>query len=173
MNLSKTIIVMNGKGGVGKDTLCNSILPYYSTMNISAIEPIKELAMCGGWNGKKDDKSRKLLADLKQLFVAYNNLPTKYLKEHTDEFLNSSNEILFVHIREADQIEEYKKSITPNKCYTILVKRDAVDTTHTYGNKADDNVNDYEYDFTFENNMPIEESTALFRQLIDIITNLD
>ena len=39
--------------------------------------------------------------------------------------------------------------------------------------KADDNVNDYEYDFTFENNMPIEESTALFKQLIDIITNLD
>ena len=40
----KTIIVINGAGGVGKDTLCNIAARHFAVWNISSITPIKELA---------------------------------------------------------------------------------------------------------------------------------
>ena len=166
---NKLIVVINGKGGTGKDTLCNSMEEKYKIMNISAIEPIKDIARQHGWNGEKDDKSRRFLAELKRAFVNYNDLPTAYLKNKTDEFMEGDAEILFVHIREADQIEQYKQAISPNKCITLLVKRDAVDNRPLYGNSADDDVNNYEYDFSFENNLPIAESTAEFCRFLENI----
>ena len=41
----KLTIVINGMGGVGKDTLCRFAAERYKTENISSITPIKELAM--------------------------------------------------------------------------------------------------------------------------------
>ena len=56
--MNKLTIVINGKGGVGKDTLCMS-LPHRRVRNISSITPIKEIAAMHGWNGEKDLKSRR------------------------------------------------------------------------------------------------------------------
>ena len=39
----KLVIVINGKGGLGKDTLCESLRIDYRVTNISAITPIKEI----------------------------------------------------------------------------------------------------------------------------------
>ena len=97
--MNKIVIIINGSGGVGKDTLCDIVGKHYSTMNVSSVDPIKEIASKNGWNGEKDSKSRKFLADLKKLFVDYNDLPQKYLFEKYNEFLANDNEILFVHIR--------------------------------------------------------------------------
>ena len=47
----KLTIVINGKGGVGKDTLCRFAAERYKTRNISSITPIKELAAACGWQG--------------------------------------------------------------------------------------------------------------------------
>lgn len=165
--LHKLIVVINGKGGTGKDTLCESLETAYKVMNVSAIDPIKEIARQHGWNGEKDDVSRRFLAELKRTFVNYNNLPTVYLKEKTEQFLSNSDDILFVHIREADQIEEYKAAIAPHKCVTLLIKRSAVDENHTFGNLADDEVENYDYDFTFANELPIGESSKAFRTFME------
>lgn len=140
-------------------------------MSISAIDPIKEIARQNGWRGEKDDKARLFLAELKRAFANYNNLPTEYLKKKTEEFLNSSSEMLFVHIREADQIDQYKRAIYPHQCVTLLIKRAIVDHYHRFGNAADDEVEHYRYDFVFENNLPIEESTAVFYAFITDIKN--
>jgi guanylate kinase len=48
-NNKQITIVMNGKGGVGKDTLCLS-LSSRRVRNISSITPIKEIAANYGWN---------------------------------------------------------------------------------------------------------------------------
>ena len=162
----KLIIIINGRGGVGEDTLGNSLRNKYRVMIISAIDPIKEIAHQFGWNGEKDNRARLFLAELKQAFVHYNNLPTKYLVEKTEVFLKSPAEILFVQIREANQIEEYKKNIFPNKCITLLIKRAVVDDQHLFGNHADDDVDSYSYDFIFENDMPIDESCNAFSSFI-------
>ena len=165
----KLIVIINGKGETGKDTLCNSLSGKYNIMNISAIDPIKEIARQHGWRGEKDDKARLFLAELKRAFINYNNLPTEYLKNKTEEFLNSSAEMLFVHIRESDQIDQYKRAIHPNRCVTLLVKRAMVDNYHWFGNAADDEVEHYDYDLIFENDLPIEESTAAFCTFIESI----
>ena len=162
----KTIIVINGKGGTGKDTLCASLAEVWPVMTVSAIDPIKEIARQHGWMGEKDDRARRFLAELKQTFVNYNDLPTRYLRGKTEEFLSGDGEILFVHIREADQIDAYKAAILPARCVTLLVTRGEIDKTHHYGNPADDEVFNYSYDYVFENDAPIEESSKRFLALI-------
>ncbi|MCI8630612.1 MAG: hypothetical protein HFE57_14180 [Firmicutes bacterium] len=119
--MKKTIIIINRKGGVGKDTLCDFISKHYPTRKISSITPILTIAKAGEWNGNKDDKSRKLLSDLKHLFTNYNDLSFHYLKSQTEEFLSSDNEILFIHIREPEEIGKYLKYATEKQltCKTL------------------------------------------------------
>ena len=40
----KVLIIINGKGGVGKDTLCAFAGRYFQAKNVSSITPIKEIA---------------------------------------------------------------------------------------------------------------------------------
>ena len=54
---NKVTIVINGAGGVGKDTLCDLAAKHFRVRNISTITPIKELAAMAEWDGRKDDKS--------------------------------------------------------------------------------------------------------------------
>lgn len=163
MEEKKLVIVINGKGGAGKDTLCESIGAEYSVVNISAITPIKEIARKYGWNGEKDEKSRRFLADLKRAFADYNDLPNRYLQEEYQKFREGQSEILFVHIRESDQIAKFVNSVDL-PCVTILVTRDL--GNGRYGNDADDGVADYTYDYEFDNNGSLEESAERFRALI-------
>ena len=77
--MNKIVIIINGRGGVGKDTLCDFAAKHYKVENISSITPIKDLAKLCGWGGEKNEKSRKFLSDLKQLLIDYNEYPTQYL----------------------------------------------------------------------------------------------
>ena len=102
----KKVIVINGRGGVGKDTLCEFAAKRYKVMNISSITPIKELAMQIGRDGAKDLRSRKFLSDLKQLTSEYNDYPNNYLLRKCREFEKSEYELLFVHSRLAGGLFE-------------------------------------------------------------------
>lgn len=154
--MRKTVIIINGKGGSGKDTLCDFISKHYPTRKISSITPILSIAKAGNWNGEKDDKSRKLLSDLKYLFSNYNDLSLNYLKSQTEEFLLTSDEILFIHMREPEEISKYLKYATEKQltCKTLLIKRDELEQK-VYGNDADDMVNYYPYDAIYYNNLPL------------------
>ena len=151
----KKVIVINGRGGCGKDTLCDFTAERYKVRNVSSITPIKELATQAGWDGNKDPKSRKMLADLKQLFVEYNDLCNNYVVRQVKEFASCDEEIMFVHIRECDEIKKFMAScadIQDVSCVSLLIRR----TTDGYGkellgNSADDDVEKMTYDFTYEN----------------------
>lgn len=167
MLINKIVIIINGKGGVGKDTLCNFISLKYCTRNVSSITPILKVAKAGNWNGNKDDKSRKLLSDLKHLFSTYNDLSFTYLKNQTEEFLTTNEDVLFVHIREFEEINKYLKYVTEKglSCKTLLIKRGNNDKT--YGNNADDMVERYQYDFIYENNLQLTEAEKDFITFFD------
>ncbi len=159
--MEKIVIIINGSGGVGKDTLCDFAAKHFRVKTISSITPIKEIARKGfGWTGQKDSKSRKLLADLKELAVNYNDLPYLYLCEEYDRFLNSEAQILFVHIREGEEIDKFKKQVK-GMCYTLLITR-RVNENIRWGNASDDDVQKYGYDLIYENNKSVEESEQDF-----------
>ena len=167
---NKLVIIINGKGGVGKDFLCDSVSKQYKTKNISAITPIKEIASIYGWNGEKDDRSRRFLSELKRVFADYNDLPNQYLLKEYCAFLESNQQILFVHIREKDQIQRFISSLY-TKHITLLIRRKSIDNRHQYGNSSDDNVTDLIYDYYFDNDLDAEQSAMKFQNFIDEIWN--
>lgn len=160
--MQKLVIVINGIGGVGKDTVCDIIRKHYDAMNISSIDPIKKIALENGWNGEKDEKTRKFLADLKQLFIHFNDLPQKYLMNKYQEFMQSGKEVLFVHIREPEEIAKFKSNVGGN-CVTLLV-RGREELRKAWNNAADDAVEQYVYDFVYENVKDLESLEEDFLQ---------
>ena len=164
--MQKTVIVINGQGRSGKDTVCKILAKYYRVKNISTIDPIKAIAEKAGWNGEKDDKSRKMLADLKQIFIEYNDLPLNFVLDHIEQFKKTDEQIMFVHCREK---EEIAKIVTASslKTITLLIKRnDKYFENKVFGNRADDEVEDYDYDFIYNGNnettKQLEESFVPF-----------
>lgn len=72
------IIVINGRGGVGKDTFVKYCMesPLITFIeNMSTIEPIKGVAHLLGWNQEKTPEARKFLSDLKDLSSNFNDFP--------------------------------------------------------------------------------------------------
>ena len=153
--MEKVTVVINGVGGCGKDTLVEYLATKMNVKNISSITPVKEIAKLCGWNGEKTDEARKFLSDLKALLTEYNEFPLTYLLNEQEEFLTDQNEILFVHIREPHEIEKFKK-VSKTKTYALLVTPREELQLKVYGNKSDDDVYKYNYDFIFENNKPLE-----------------
>ena len=168
------IVIINGKGGCGKDSLIRYAINFFGDdhkiWNKSSIEPIKEIAKNSGcWNGGKSDLDRKLLSDLKTAFTEYCDLPNTYLLECVSEAEQNDVDIMFVHIREGSEIEKFKKTV-PNRhiVKTMLVHRE-VHEGKLYGNPADDLVEKYDYDCVFENDEPLELSGKRFVQAIQDI----
>ena len=164
--MNKLVVVINGKGGVGKDTLCRFVADHYKVINVSSIDPIKEIAKLIGWDGTKDNAARKLLSDLKKIATDYNDFPTKYLLEKYAQFLKDDAEVMFVHIREKEQIAHFVNSVD-NKAIALLIRRSEL--SGTYGNVSDDNVEDYDYDYIYDNDKPLDEAEEDFMRCFDII----
>ncbi len=159
----KLVIVINGRGGAGKDTLCDLASKHFKVRNVSSITPIKEIALQNGWNGEKDKRSRKFLSDLKRVFIEYNDLPNRYLLRQYEEFLQSDEEILFLHIREPEEIEKFRNEV--KDCLTLLVRRER-NSERPYGNRSDDEVEAFEYDHCFENNGTLKETEERFSDFL-------
>lgn len=183
---NKKIIVINGNGGVGKDTLIERLshhgMDADTIMNISSITPIKDIFVrstetlknCGidVRQIEKDSKLRKLFSDMKKAYDEYTNLSMNYLFQTVSSFLISDKTIMFVHIREPENIKTFKsivKDIFHIDAKTILVVRD---TNVVWNNSSDDEVANYEYDVVFDNNnKSIKNDGSLFDGTSGIIAN--
>ena len=159
--MDKQIFIINGSGGVGKDKfvelvsmeLNDRLKRFHTVINFSSIDKVKEIAREIGWSGKKSEKDRKFLSDLKCLTGNYYDMPFKSIKDKIDEFMkDDDSHILFLHIREPKEI---KRAVDEFGAKTILVVRDSV--KHITSNMADENVYNYKYDFVIENNGTIED----------------
>lgn len=166
--IEKLAVIMNGAPCAGKDTLCEMAAKRFRTRLVSSIDPIKEIASAHGWDGRKDEKSRKFLSELKAAFVGFNELPTQYLWRQYMQFLHGDEQILFVHIREPQEIDKFRKLI-PSDCITLLITRDTVNSN--WGNAADDNVSNYDYDYVFENRGSLREVEESFCSFLELLCN--
>lgn len=151
--MSKQIFIINGSGGVGKDTFCDKCGHYTDVKVVSSIDLVKHFATEMGWNGQKTPRDRRFLSDLKDLLTAYNDLPFKDIKQKVNEFKqDTDNMFLFIHIREPEEIERAKKEFG---AHTVLVVNDNV--LGIYSNHADGRVLEYDYDVVIDNSGTLEE----------------
>jgi len=152
--VNKQIVIINGIGGSGKDSFCNFCSEYISTMNISSVDKIKEAAKILGWNGEKDEKSRKFLSDLKLLSTQYNNYPYQYIENNIEYFKRDDTpyNLLFIHVREPEEIDKIKYKYN---CKTLLIKNKNI--LPIKSNMADANVENYTYDYVIDNSGTLKE----------------
>lgn len=170
--MKKLAFVINGRGGVGKDMLCAAAAERFSVRNVSSITPIKEIAARCGWKGEKDDRARAFLAGLKKLTVAYNDFPTTWGLERYREFLAGDQEIFFIHIREPEEIGKFVRA-AEGRVFTLLIRAGRRLAPHTYGNASDDGVENYNYDYCFDNDGTPEESAEKFTAFLSSLLNAE
>ena len=150
----KEILIINGSGGVGKDTFVNLLAKHSAVYHDSIVNPIKEMAKEFGWTGEKTEKDRKFLSDLTMLADNYSDYTYTIAKETMYMFMSDviCGEILCIDMREASQIERAKKEFGAK---TVLITRNSV--PHITSNVADKGVFDIEYDFYITNDGSIDE----------------
>ena len=154
-NKNIPLIILNGCGGVGKDTFVNICSEYLSLENYSTIDKYKFIAKHNfNWDGIKDEKGRRLLSDLKLAGVRYNDAPLNELIQTYDES-NSCHlvDIFFCMCRDIEEIEKIKNHYP--HAITALIVNDNVE--HISTNVGDDNVMNYEYDYVIDNNGTLED----------------
>lgn len=152
--------VINGKGGCGKDTFCSAISEsgeFGEVVNISSIDPVKEVARFAGWDGVKDEKGRRFLSDLKQIMTEYNDCSNKFCFDVFNKNLKNEG-VIFVHIREPKEIERFVE-LTGGRAKTLLVKTKRLGDVH-YGNASDDEAENFEYDYVYNNDCSLEDAPA-------------
>ena len=159
----KKIFIINGSGGVGKDTFVELVSQFFPVVNFSSVHKVKEIAIEIGWDGKsKTEKDRKFLSDLKLLTGNYCDMPFQSMKEQVDKFNEDKKDnVLFLHIREP---EEIKRAVKEFNAKTILVTRNSVE--QIMSNMADANVYNYEYDYTIHNDGTIEDLKKVAEQFV-------
>ena len=153
ITIKKYIFITNGMARSGKDTFAEYLNDFVPTLKYSSIDKVKDIAKQCGWDGTKDEKSRKFLSDLKILTSKFNNMPFRAIKTTVDQFKEDKEKrILLIDIREPKEIEKVKKTFNAK---TILIKRNSV--KNITSNMADANVFNYKYDYIIENNGTLDE----------------
>ena len=166
--MNKHIVIINGSGGVGKDSFVHAAAKFACVINFSSVDKIKEAAKIIGWSGEKSEKSRQLLSGMKDLSIAYNDGPFQSMKKKVSEFYNTKADILFLHIREPEEIERAKKEFD---AHTLLIIRNSVD--HVKSNHADANVFHYDYDFTIQNDGDLANLAIRAKEFVEELKEMD
>lgn len=166
------IIILNSKGGAGKDTFfgfCKEILGD-CTYHISTVDCVKDLAMQLGWNGEKTLRDRRGLSNLKDLMTMWGDIPYQDVKTEIGDIIcewkAASEEfgVIFVDCREPDEILRFNQELGAQ---SLLIVRDNLPTN--YGNHADDGVFDFEYDYVIDNNGSLDDLREAANTFIDNI----
>ncbi len=146
--MNKTFII-NGQGKSGKDTFIDFLQEECHEFEFDSISSVDEIKMMAeqyfNYTGEKTHKERKLISDLKILHTEYSDGPFEYMKTIWKDNKKYDGVISIFHIREPDEI---KKMVKLTKAETILIKRFDVEE---FGNMADDNVYNYNYDYIIDN----------------------
>lgn len=162
--MKQHIVIINGTGGCGKDTFVELVSKYNRVLNVSSVDKVKEIATLAGWTGGKEEVDRKFLSVLKRLTTEYNDMSFRDIEEKVSKFRNSDLEVMFIHIREPEEIERAKNAFGAE---TLLIRR--VGLSRITSNYSDANVENYTYDYIIENST-LEE---LEKEAMNFVSNLN
>ena len=156
--MKKYVLIITGGAGVGKDTFVNILGRLVGTEHISIVDQTKRLARMAGWNGRKTEKDRKFLSDLKLLVDEYNNGNYAYCEEQTKELLNRENNwlpLLCIDMREKKDVDPFVSEFGKDLVKIVRVENNRVAPINS--NIADRDVLKIEPDFVIENNGSIHD----------------
>lgn len=163
--MKKQIVVINGSGGVGKDTFIDLCEIYTDTCRISTVDKVKEAAKALGWTGGKTERDRLFLSDLKLLAGEYNDHSYCYVRDSISKFEKSNDAyVMFIHCREPKEIERLANDFN---ALTLLIKNKNVSGISS--NMADANVDKYTYDFIINNDGGFHDFEEKARIFVDKI----
>lgn len=172
--MSTITIIINGQTGCGKDQLIDFAQQTMGKDKIqteSSIDPIKEIIRnTVGLNEEKTDIVREFIHTLKIAYTKYCDLPNRYLFTKYEEANSNGAIILFVHIKEPEEIARFRKLMAQNNKPTtaLLIKSQNSESNNTTS-RINIDVNDYEYDYVFENNDDLNITGPMFVKLINTI----
>jgi hypothetical protein len=163
------VVIINGKGGVGKDcfvAMCKDVLGAEYACNVSTVDFVKEVAEHCGWDGTKTPENRKFLSDLKDVLTQWNDVPLKKVCQEIATWQHiwiASGEydkaVIFIHCREPKEIKKLCTELSTYNPITLLIRRDVAESVEQM-NHADNEVLNYEYDYTIPNNGSLSELRA-------------
>lgn len=180
------VVIINGKPQSGKDTFCKYAQGYCdddesaNTLIISSVDPLKEMLTQLGWDGTKTDKIRDMLMDMKQLWIQNQDGPTMFLFNNILEFhkaCTGEDNIVFVHIREPEEIKKLVNALTGFESMGIdvisllVIRKGGEDTPNQPAEtrRSDDEalINSYEYDVTINNDEDLIKLQELAAEFVD------
>ena len=163
----KEIIIINGCGGVGKDTFVDFLTSSVDVAHTSIVQPAKWLAQAVGWTGTKSEKDRKFLADLKTLIDDYSDANYKFVAAYMREFQKGGidAELFCIDMREKKDIDRARKEFGAK---AVLITRDSVSPIES--NHADANVHEIEYDYTIKNDGSLDDLKEAAKEFVTALS---
>lgn len=190
--MKKAIVIINGKGGIGKDTLINSIEQgkncyVHNSSSITLVRDMCEPITVLSSKAEKDLAYRQMLADIKHAVDRYYRqkhgigLTTKdmiddvfeyWLEDELEKIEGYTSSVIFIHIREPENIKEFlaetkkelkKRGINDVILTTLLIRSER--GLDSYGNSSDDRVENFEYEHIYESKNGINEDAECFRKM--------
>lgn len=151
---SKQVIIINGVGGSGKDTLVEYLFKYIPTHHYSIANLPKEAATILGWDGGKTERDRKFISDIVDISAEYNDAPFQDVVSIVTDFKNGRLEadVLVIDMRDPRDIARAVKIFG---AITVLIRNPRVESIET--NHADRDVEDFEYDYVIDNDGTLED----------------
>ena len=156
------IFIINGMAGVGKDSFVNALNQIIPTLHVSIVGKVKQLAEVIGWDGKKDERGRKLLCDLKKITDEYDDRNFKYISDIVNQFKKGvfKQKVLCIDMREPKDIIRAQKEFGAK---TVLIKRNVNNVTSNYADAATLNSNII-YDVEIDNNGTLDDLKKIAKE---------
>lgn len=152
----KQVYIINGSGGVGKDAFISLVEEYIGSEHAfkdSYVRLAKYMLEQSDIKvDYKNEKVRKLLADMTKLLEEFGDFPMADVQSGYECFLDCEACAMFIAIRDPKQI---KRAVEMFDAKTILVTNKYVEPITS--NEADAHVADYDYDIYIKNDGTLDE----------------
>lgn len=173
------IFAINGNALAGKDSFVYKVRAFEPRIRcISTIDPIKDVyASFFGWDGIKTDESRRMLNQLKSIWIKTSNGPSNWVSDIIDVAVGDS-EFLFIMVREFDEMDGIVKLGRSKgiETKTIRIIRPGLPVPPIEQEFMDQHPKSYRYDWVIVNHTTedpeLPELASAASQFVDITNSM-
>lgn len=174
--MKSLVVIINGKPRSGKDKFVELCSKYTTVKNVSSIDLVREAFRIMNYI-KKDDElaknevTRRAMSMMKTMSVELSEAPFRYCRDEIIRFVEKHTGIIFVHVREAKEIDKLVEFINSYKENHPDVPFDSLklciesENSEDVDNPSDLDVENTKYDLVIKNpgtEAPFEEIAQAF-----------